>query len=297
MRRKLAAAVLIGSAALAGCAETPNYPVKTYPEIVFPSQASGEPPRLGELQGLVQPAPLSGDEAIPPLLAGALRDTALALGARGGLAFRTWQINNMLDGKSESLDDIYQFRRMMIVAPSGSMVSPPVVVEVSQAYTVADDGQSATAADKVYRILKPGKLVTASPDWRSYLVRQWEAPEPPPAQLLPKTRVQQEAWQKWVAEGWDNGIKQAEEIFQADLSRVARDMEGMARYRNLVAQGIITELYLAEGDRGITGGGDEMRIGDRTVRITSPAEFNGRSGDWAPVLIRGHQPDTRGLPK
>jgi len=53
------------------------------------------------------------------------------------------------------------------------------------------------------------------------------------------TRTEQEAayWNKFVAEGWAQGEKQAVEIFLSDLGRLQRDIVGMARYRVLLRAG------------------------------------------------------------
>jgi hypothetical protein len=45
-------------------------------------------------------------------------------------------------------------------------------------------------------------------------------------------------WNKWVAEGWADGEKQAVDIFLADLGRLERDIVGMARYRVLLRAGL-----------------------------------------------------------
>ena len=63
----------------------------------------------------------------------------------------------------------------------------------------------------------------------------------------------------------------------------------MVRYRSLVAQGILNEMYFAAADRGITGGGDEMKVGDKVVRITIPARLNESSDSWTPVVV-GQRP-------
>ena len=49
----------------------------------------------------------------------------------------------------------------------------------------------------------------------------------------------------------------------------------MIRYRKLLAQGIVSAPYALQIDRGVTGGGDEMRIGDRAVTITGPSINDG----------------------
>jgi defect-in-organelle-trafficking protein DotC len=57
----------------------------------------------------------------------------------------------------------------------------------------------------------------------------------------------------------------------------------MIRYRKLLAKGIISAPYALHVDRGITGGGDEMRIGDRAVQITGPSQLMTEGVEWQPV--------------
>ena len=42
----------------------------------------------------------------------------------------------------------------------------------------------------------------------------------------------------------------------------------MIRYRMLLAQGMVSPPYATQHDRGVTGGGKMMRIGDREVLIS-----------------------------
>ena len=148
---------------------------------------------------------------------------------------------------------------------------------------VNGNGQNAAVADRIYKIGRDARIVTAGRNWRTYLERDWGKVEPPPGVLLPKDDFERAKWRQFIAEGWEAGVIQADETFQADLDRLNNDFVGMVRYRQLLAQGMVTQTYAAQVDRGITGGGKEMRIGDRGVSITSPSELNPRSKQWAPT--------------
>jgi len=279
-----ALALCTGLVVLGGCGPTEPPKLKVaMPEIVGPQS---EPPALNRLQEL---AAEIDDSNIAPVLMEALRDAALQLGAQGGLARRAFEINEMLKKHELALDKIYQFDRIAITAPNGSVVMPPVVTETRDDYKVSPDGQLASSTDTVFRINRPGRIVTAAPNWRDYLVRTWKTPELPPAELLPKTAEEREIWRRSTAEGWKQGLAQGESIFNEDLARLERDMAGMVRYRSLVAQGILTEIYFAAADRGVTGGGDELKVGDKVVRITMPARLNDGTDNWTPVVV-GQKP-------
>ena len=57
----------------------------------------------------------------------------------------------------------------------------------------------------------------------------------------------------------------------------------MIRYRTLLAQGMVSQPYALQVDRGITGDGNEMRVGDRAVQITGVPELITGSDQWKPA--------------
>ena len=210
----------------------------------------------------------------------ALKEAALSYGARGGLAWRTFQIQRRLAENEGNVTKIFNFANLLIAAPSGLMIEPPVVTEAQKAVIVQSGGQNAAVADRVYRINRNARIVTAPKNWRVYLERDWGKVDPPPNALVPKNQQELDYWRKQMQMGWEEGVHQADDIFQADLDRLNTDYLGMIRYRELLAQGIITPPYATQEDRGVTGGGSEMRIGDRGLVITGPSQFNTKSERW-----------------
>lgn len=247
----------------------------------------GPPPPPPILQDLEEQAS-GGDELKPDQMglqirSDALREAALSYGARGGLAYRTFEIQRRLAEYDISLNKTFSFNRLLIAASSGLLIEPPVVSEAQRAVLVNSGGQAAAVADRIYRINRVARIVTASRNWHLYLERDWGRVDPPPGLLLPKDTDEREAWRAYVKEGWDAGVKQAEETFEADLDRLTNDYIGMIRYRELLAQGMISPPYALADDRGITGGGSEMRVGDRGVTITGPSALIPRSDAWTPA--------------
>lgn len=213
----------------------------------------------------------------------AMREAALSYGARGGLARRTWEVRKELDVQQHHLDRTFGFHMLTISAPSGLLIEPPIVTEAEKNVLVSGDGQEAAVSDTLIRISREARIVTAPREWRTYLERDWGKVMPPPDVLLPKTEEERLNWAKWVAQGWEAGYKQGDEIFQADLDRLVRDYTGMVRYRWLLAQNMISAPYALQEDRGVTGGGGEMRIGDRALSITGQSELQARPERWQPV--------------
>lgn len=253
---------------------------------IIPSNQDGPsppPPLLSELQ-----EQSSGEEAKPDTMglqirADALREGGLSYGARGGLAYRTFEIQRRLAEYDTSLSKAFDFGRLLIPAPSGLLVEPPIVSEAQRAVIVNSGGQAAAVADRIYKINRVARIVTAARNWRLYLERDWGRVDPPPAILLPKDDGEREAWRAYVQQGWEEGVKQAEETYEADLDRMTNDYIGMVRYRELLAQGMISAPFTNADDRGITGGGAEMRVGDRGVTITGPSQLIPKSDVWTPA--------------
>ena len=212
-----------------------------------------------------------------------MREAALSYGARGGLALRTFEIQRRLAEYNGSLAKAFDFSRLLVSAPSGLLIEPPIVSEAERAVIVKAGGQAAAVADRVYRINRIARIVTAARDWHLYLERDWGRVDPPPAVLLPKTPGEKLAWAAYVKQGWDEGIKQAEETFKSDVDRLTNDYIGMVRYRELLAQGMISKPYTLDDDRGVTGGGSEMRVGDRGVTITGQSSLISESATWNPA--------------
>lgn len=247
------------------------------------------PPSMSELQNINESRAGAGSaDMLAPtvtlnLRRDAMREAALSYGARGGLARRSFEIMRDLEGHEKALDQVFDFNRLLVQAPSGLMIEPPVIGESQDALVIEDEGIEAAVADRVYNISKDAKIVTAGRNWRNYLVMSWEKVDPPPRILWPKSDEEKKAWQGWVREGWKEGYKQADEIFQVSLDRLVADFNGMVRYRMLLAQGMVSAPYALHEDRGVTGGGAEMRVGDRAIRITGPSQLQTGADQWMPA--------------
>lgn len=213
----------------------------------------------------------------------ALREAAISYGARGGLARRTYEIREDLKNKTSKLNKVYDFRRLLIAAPSGLLIEPPIIKEAIDNMLIDSQGREAAVADYIYNIGVNAKIVSAPRTWNQYLERSYDEVDPPPQILRPKNKQERKKWKRWVEIGWKNGVEQADEIFKADLARLQSDFEGMVRYRKLLAQGMVSAPFALENDRGITGGGSLMRIGDRSVRLTGMPQLKPGYQEWRPA--------------
>lgn len=253
--------------------------VKTPPEMEALQDIRGSHGVSGEAFDELLSKPMSLD-----LRMEAQREAALSYGARGGLAKRTYQITERLKDYEATFDKVYNFRALLIKAPSGMMIEPPIVKESLDALNISDGGNEAAVADQIVKISKQAKIVTAPRDWRGYLTFYYLTEIPPPPRVLwPMNEKEQTRWNAWVRQGWDAGYAQGEQIFEANLAQLVADYDGMVRYRMLLAEGKISQPYALQEDRGVTGGRNEMRVGDRALRITGPSQFLTGADLWKPA--------------
>lgn len=254
--------------------------------VAFTEGDSPPPPERVELENIPKEIlPTGGkNQGLPiDIREEAVKEAALSYGARGGLRWRTYQIRKQLELRASYLDKVYDFRGLLIPAPSGLLIEPPIISESVNAMIVDGAGQEAAVSDRVYNIIKNARIVSTSRTWRNYLERDWGEVTPPPDILRPSNTEERKKWIKWIREGWDKGIEQADDTFQADLDQLIADYQGMVRYRILLAQGMITPPYTLQVDRGITGGGNEMRVGDRAVVITEEPSLSTGADQWQPA--------------
>ena len=205
----------------------------------------------------------------------AMRDAALSLGARSGLARRTWEIQEAIKTAAPKLDLIWNFRRLML--PDN--VLPAVLTEADSSY-MQSSGGLLRIVDKNYQIIAQPRFSSAPPSWREYLVRDFGEVEAAPTALVPRNDDERKQWANWVAEGWSQGLAQADQISEIDLNRLRRDFNGMLLYMQLVYQRMVSLPYVAKANAGVTGDDQNLNINDITLQITAMPAFNRESGEW-----------------
>lgn len=262
------------------------------------SEETKVPPTLGDLQEIPGYVEKDEDESALPIdiRKEAIKEAALSYGARGGLAARSYQIRQSLDHRASYMDRVFDFRQLLIAAPSGLQLEPPIISESLNALLIENDGQTAAVSDAIYNINQNARIVSASRHWRQYLERGWGEVKEPPEILRPKNDEERKLWRELVEKGWQEGIAQADEVFEQDLLRLSADFSGMVRYRKLLAQGMVSPPFTQQIDRGVTGerasasvGGrsqpvtSTLRVGDRAVVITGVPELLTGSEEWRPA--------------
>lgn len=245
--------------------------------------ARASSPDLATLKNMAPPADINKDHPENSFIRyDAVRDTALAIGSRGGLVARSEAILASLKSQEKNLDRIYDFSTLFL----REKVMPPVVVEAQDAVT-QDNDQMLRTADRIYRIEIPERLVTVVPTWRDYLwtgLLQSEAIGQPNAALLPRDKTERAIWERGVEEGWSAGEKQADSIFDANMARLRRDYEGMVRYMLLLSRGMISTPRVAASHTAVSGNSKEMKVNDTVYAITKPSGLITNPQKWTPTI-------------
>ena len=243
-----------------------------------------DPTNLNQLQGMTATnTNLSAEHETSQIRIKALQDTAMGLGAQGGLAWASEHINARLTRDKWHLEAIYNFNGMML----SHGVLPPVLVQGDNSLNLADPN-TIRVADKTYKIIQQARFATTPPNWREYIWMSYSKPELPNKVLLPKTREEQDVWRKYIVLGWEKGIQQAFNIFQQSLARLKRDYNGMTLYRKLLQENMVSAPFVSRTELGVTGDGTDMRINDQVLRITELPKLKTDSDEWKPIVVKEH---------
>jgi defect in organelle trafficking protein DotC len=211
-----------------------------------------------------------------------IKETAISLGARGGLAWRSAHINATLQKEASQMDRIYNFQALLI----DNRVLPPVLDQNDASATLANP-DTIRLASKSYQIITPARIATTAPNWRNYLMMRFTKPDAPDNSLLPQNGAEVAYWNQCLTQGWKQGLAQANAIFSANLNRLKRDYQGMILYNTLLAEHVVRAPHMAEANMGVTGDATHLRINDRIFRITSHASMQTDSTQWSPVIKNG----------
>ena len=268
----LLASLSLGSFLVACSTTQPNY------------QTVGNLNNLNQLQNLHAKATTSKKQRTG-LHAQALQDIAMSIGAQAGLAWRSEQINQVLSKNASNLDRIFNFNLILL----DHNVVPPVLVQGNSSLNLAD-AQTLRIDDRAYQIISQAHFITAPPQWRNYIWMDYQHPELPLPAFLPKTAEERIIWKKYATIGWQDGVQQADAIFNDNLARLTRDYNGMALYRRLLLKGMVSKPFVAQTDLGITGNNSALHINDQLLRITSLPKLQINPGRWKSIVTHDSAP-------
>ena len=229
----------------------------------------------------------------------AMKEAANSYGARSGLLRGAYENRKLLEKVSNAYDSAYNFTPLMLIDTQPiekggdgrpRLIRPPVIAQAKAVYNQLDP-MMIRERDTIYRIESNVEFVPAPPNWRTYLFRDYgeKVAAPPHYTLRPKSSEEKTKWDQWVAEGWDQGYRQARDILESDLKRLQRDFDGMVLYYDLVNQNVLSLPYVATNNSGVTGDNTQMNVNDVTLRITVIPAFQRQTSNWKATSTSGMQ--------
>lgn len=281
---------LAAAASLSACASPNTATVATAgtPLVISNAPDTDLTPTGAQTQPTVPTLKSMEAEAAPPDMAvtpgqgirdQAISEAALAYGARGGLAYASAKIDDILNEERASLDATWNIAPLEIVGPSGTRILPPVITQRSDVYQ-QPDADTVQIADQQYEIVSPARFTPTIPLWQTYLIMSWSPPKKPDYSVYPKDDAERAIWKAAVAQGWQAGEQQGYDIFRTNLNRLQRDYAGMTTWATLVSQGKATTPLVAATLQPVTGGGNSLTIGQGTIRLTEPAQLLANPAAW-----------------
>ncbi len=237
--------------------------------------AAAPPPSLQQIESFGA----AGGELSPKEAArvGRVRQAALTYGFQAGLAYTTHLINQIVRAHAEYLTRVYDFGALMIDAPYGTKILPPIIVASKNLYRQIG-GNSVIIAHKRYHILAPAAFAPVQPMWQTYLIQPWVKAEQPRHDDFPRNVIERKVWRASLAKGWAEGAAAAYSAFSINNHRLERAFVGMVRWSKLVASGLATKPQVVAVMKPIVGNGVTVTIDKGEVRITRGAELVASGG-------------------
>lgn len=206
----------------------------------------------------------------------ALLDTALGIGVKTGIDWQLRNIRLLVVQQQRTLDTIYDFESLMI---QGRVV-PPVIIEARDLYN-QDGDHALRLSGAYYKIESQARFSSVAPSWREYLTFPSSSPAPMGFDMMkPKNSAEERLWKQAVADGWRQGIEQANVMLEHGMDRLNRDFIGMLRFHGFVLQEKITMPIIASESIPVINDGSTMTVDETLLRITSLSEFDGDMSKW-----------------
>lgn len=207
----------------------------------------------------------------------AVVDSGISVGIKSGMSFHLENIRRAVKANERNLDQVYDFGMLLI----HDRVVPPVITEARDIYS-QDGNYTLRLSGAHYRIESQARFVSTPPTWRDYLTfpRANISRTDLVANLSPKTEEERKAWKMAVADGWRQGVAQANLILSTAFDRMNRDLSGMLRFHTFVMQGKISLPAIASESIAVTREGATMSVDETLLRIVTLPEFNGRLDTW-----------------
>jgi defect-in-organelle-trafficking protein DotC len=195
-----------------------------------------------------------------------LRKTALQYGTQMGLHWRTEKLNQILKKHEGGLDSV-SFTSFL---ENGHVLVPSIIKSTAnESYS----GNTLTKVFASYTVDEEAKIVSAAPTYRDYLIHDYKKPRPVHAALKPRTNDESISWLAASKEGFELGVKQANEIYYDALQEMEMDISGRIMYLSMKALDMIKPAAIKLSENGVTFNGRTMNVGETVLEVTDPVIY------------------------
>jgi len=244
------------------------------------------PERLKELHGITDKVDYDKkEEGVKQIRLHTLKQAAFSWGVQEGLYWRYGKIVGSLDYQSLELHTVFSFNKFIV---NGKMLLPSIIKSDRIFEQKSDD--TVRTVNVSFTLDKPARLVPQTPTWRDYLIRSIDKPQKPHDVIFPRTGEETVVWIENLNRGWKEGVTQADDIFEIDIRRLQRDIEGMYRFRKLLAMGVVTMPKISSSNYSVVklDNGRTLNLNDVVYSITAQSDFT-ETQEWKPFFRMSSQ--------
>ncbi len=203
---------------------------------------------------------------------------AMKFGSQSALYERSFKFKKILEDSKYELSRIFNFGPLLL---AGGRVIPPIIVE-SDNMQMVEDPYTRRTVKKSYKIIEQARVVNTPIDWREYLIFDVSKPSVPSKMALPIRGNSREEliWSNGVAQGWEAGMKQANDIMLQSVRKLERDYIGMIRFHIMRLKNMVSSPVPSSLNLGVTGDKDSLNIGEVVFEVIDLPKFNKDAETW-----------------
>jgi len=203
---------------------------------------------------------------------------AMKFGSQSALFERSTKYQDLLNQNKHELSRIFNFSPLLLM---GGRIVPPIISE-SDNLRMIEDRYTRRSVKKSYKIIEQARVVNTPLDWRTYLMFDIPSPIVPSRYALPikDDKREEQIWANGVSQGWEAGLRQANDIMIQNIRTIERDYIGMIRFKLMLSKGMVTSPIPANTKLGITGDIDTLNIGESVFEIIEAPKFNKNAETW-----------------
>jgi len=213
----------------------------------------------------------------------ALQRAAVVYGAQSGRYARWQQLEKDLFERSSMLANVFNFKAMYL---ENGLLQPPVLDISSNVTNISNSGQTRELINNVYRVLLPATFKQRPLTWESFLLPDtFSKPVFPRDILLPKNDDEKSIWKDSLAQGWRQGVEQANNEFSVRLAALDNAYQGMFLYTVLAMRGQIAPPQVVTIRKSVENSNDnqKMAVGIEQQVITQNSYFVAEPNHWKPI--------------